>query len=119
MMIEDEEGSTTTTTVGVATDDDLDQVPNVTSFDGAATGVFISHTPFGDSSVLITVNGLNVSLGDGTTTTSCYFSTDGGTTARAMADIESGDQLYWNGSIAGYELDGGDNIDVIYDRSSS
>ena len=118
MMIEDEEGSTTTA-VGVATDDDLDQVPNVTSFDGATTGVFISHTPFGDSSVLITVNGLSVNLGDGTTTASCYFSADGGTTARAMADIESGDQLYWNGSIAGYELDGGDNVDVIYDKSGS
>lgn len=117
MMIEDEEGAGTPT-VGVATDDDLDQVPNVTSSDGDATGVFISHTPFGDGSVTITVNGLGVNLGDGTTNASCYFSVDGGTTARAMADIEGGDQLYWNGSIAGYELDSGDLLDVIYDKPS-
>jgi len=118
MMIEDEEGAGTST-VGVATDDDLDQVPNVTSSDGDATGVFISHTPFGDSMVQVTVNGLGVNLGDGTKNASCYFSVDGGTTARAMADIEGGDQLYWNGSLAGYELDGGDLIDVIYDKSST
>jgi hypothetical protein len=100
------------------TDDDLDQVPNVTSSDGDATGVFISHTPFGDGLVQVTVNGLASNLGDGVTTSSCYFSVDGGTTARAMADIEGGDQLYWNGSIAGYELDGTDLVDVIYDKPS-
>lgn len=118
LMIEDED-SGGVTTVGVSTEDDLDQAPNVTSFDGAATGVFISHTPFGDSAVTVTVNGLGVNLGDGVTTSSCYFSADGGTTARAMADIEGGDQLYWNGSIAGYELDGGDLVDVIYDKPSA
>jgi len=118
LMIEDEEGAGTTT-VGISTDDDLDQVPNATSSDGDATGVFISHTPFGDSLVQVTVNGLAAGIGDGTTSLSCYFSADGGTTARAMADIEGGDQLYWNGSIAGYELDGGDLIDVIYDKPSA
>jgi hypothetical protein len=112
-------GDAGVTTVGVATDDDLDQVPNVTSSDGDATGVFISHTPFGDGLVQVTVNGLASNLGDGVTTTSCYFSADGGTTARAMADIEGGDQLYWNGSIAGYELDGSDLVDVIYDKPSA
>ena len=110
---------TGTNTVGIATDDDLDQVPNVTSSDGDATGIFITHTPFGDSLVQVTVNGLAAGIGDGTKTASCYFSADGGTTARAMADIEGGDQLYWNGSIAGYELDGGDLIDVIYDKPSA
>ena len=101
-----------------ATEDDLDQIPNVTSSDGDATGVFISHTPFGDSLVQVSANGLGVGVGDGVKTLSCYFSVDGGTTARAMADIEGGDQLYWNGSIAGYELDSGDLLDVIYDKPS-
>lgn len=118
LMIEDEEGAGTTT-VGVATDDDLDQVPNVTSSDGDATGVFITHTPFGDGLVQVTVNGLSSNIGDGVTTLSCYFSADGGTTARNIADIEGGDQLYWNGSIAGYELDGTDLVDVIYDKPSA
>lgn len=106
-------------TVGISTEDDLDQVPNATSFDGAATGVFITHTPFGDGLVQVTVNGLSSNLGDGVTTSSCYFSADGGVTARNMADIEGGDQLYWNGSIAGYELDGSDLVDVIYDKPSA
>jgi len=118
LMIEDEEG-TGTLTVGISTEDDLDQVPSVTSSDGDATGVFITHTPFGDSLVQVTVNGLGVGLSDGDKTLSCYFSSDGGTTSRNIADIEGGDQLYWNGSIAGYELDGGDKIDVIYDKPSA
>jgi co-chaperonin GroES (HSP10) len=112
-------GDSGVTTVGISTDDDLDQVPNVTSSNGDATGVFITHTPFGDGLVQITVNGLGVNLGDGVTTSSCYFSADGGITARNIADIEGGDQLYWNGSIAGYQLDGGDLVDVIYDKPSS
>jgi len=117
LMIEDETGGSLA--IGVATDDDLDQIPSETTFDGAATGVFISHTPFADSMVQVTVNGLASNIGDGTTNASCYFSVDGGTTARSMSDIESGDQLYWNGSIAGYELDSGDLIDIIYDKSQT
>ena len=110
--------SSGTSTVGISTEDDLDQIPNVTSSDGDATGVFISHTPFGDSLVQVSANGLGVGVGDGVKTLSCYFSVDGGTTARAMADIEGGDQLYWNGSVAGYELDSGDLLDVVYDKPS-
>jgi len=104
--------------VGVETDSDLNQTPSVTTSDGDATGVFITYTPFQDSNVQILVNGVNVNLGDGAKNQPCYFSADGGTNARAIADITAGDQLYWNGSIAGYELDGTDEIDVIYDASS-
>lgn len=115
LMIEDEAG---VTLVGVETDSDLNQVPSVTSADGDATGVFITYTPFQDSNVQILINGVNVNLGDGAKNQPCYFSADGGTNARAIADIAAGDQLYWNGSIAGYELDGTDEIDLIYDASS-
>ena len=51
-------------------------------------------------------------------TEASYFSNDGGTSARLIADIEAGDTLYWNGSIAGYELDATDDIDVGYEKSS-
>ena len=114
LLIEDEVGSAS---VGAETPDDLNQTPNVTTADGDDTGVVITHTPFSDSNVQILVNGLNVNLGDGAKNQPCYFSVDGGTTARAIADIEGGDSLYWNGSIAGYELDGTDDIDVIYDKT--
>jgi len=114
LMIEDEVGSAT---AGAETSDDLNQTPNVTTADGDDSGVVITHTPFSDSNVQILVNGVNVNLGDGAKDQPCYFSVDGGTTARAIADIEGGDSLYWNGSIAGYELDGTDEIDVIYDKT--
>lgn len=114
LLIEDEVGSAT---VGAETSDDLNQTPNATTADGDDTGVVITYTPFSDSNVQILVNGLNVNLGDGVKTQPCYFSVDGGTTARAIADVEGGDSLYWNGSIAGYELDGTDEIDVIYDKT--
>jgi hypothetical protein len=115
LMIEDEEGSGSTA-VGAETADDLNQTPNVTTADGDDSGIVITHTPFSDSNVQILVNGINVNLGDGAKNEACYFSVDGGTTARAIADIEGGDSLYWNGSIVGYELDGSDEIDVIYDK---
>ena len=108
-----------TTEVGVETDSDLNQTPNVTSVDGDPTGVFITYTPFSDSNVQILVNGISTNLGDGFKNQPCYFSADGGVTARPIADIEAGDQLYWNGSIAKYELDGSDEVDVIYDASSN
>ena len=116
LMIEDEEGAGSTD-VGAETTDDLNQTPNVTTADGDDSGIVITHTPFSDSNVQILVNGVNVNLGDGAKNQACYFSVDGGTTARAIADIEGGDSLYWNGSIAGYELDGSDEIDVIYDKT--
>jgi len=105
--------------VGVETPSDLNQVPNVTSSDGDATGVFITYTPFLDSNVQILVNGVDVNVGDGVKTKACYFSGDGGTNARSISDITAGDQLHWNGSIIGYELDNTDEVDVIYDASST
>jgi len=101
---------------GAETFDDLNQTANVTSTDGDFTGATISNTPYNDSNVQILVNGVNVNLGDGAKNQACYFSADGGSTARPIADIEQSDALYWNGSIAGYELDGLDEIDIIYEK---
>jgi len=103
---------------GIETPMDLNQTPDITEEDGDPTGVFISYTPFQDSNVQILVNGINVNLGDGIKTMACYFSADNGATARAIADITAGDQLHWNGSIAGYELDATDDVDIIYEASS-
>ena len=47
-------------------------------------------------------------------TQSCYFSNDGGVTARTSGEEILGDELYWNGLIAGYELDPTDYIDFDY-----
>jgi len=96
---------------------DLSPVPS--NGDYSATGITIMYTPFADSAVDILVNGVGVSEGNGVKTSDCYFSGDGGATARTNANIEAGDELYWNGEIAGYDLTADDVIDIIYNRSSN
>lgn len=115
LLIEDVVSSTES---GVETSDDLDWIPNNTSADGDYAGIKITYTPYNDSNVQVTVNGIGVNIGDGVKTKDCYFSNDNGTTARAIADIEAGDQLHWNASIAGYQLEDTDLVDIIYDASS-
>ena len=56
-------------------------------------------------------------VGDGVKTLNCYFSADGGTTAKSVSALTSGDQLYWNGTVAGFDLDTSDVIDFDYDVS--
>lgn len=85
-----------------------------TSGDGSTTGVTIAATPAADSYVRVLVNGIGASLGDGIKTKECYFSADGGTTARAISAIQAGDTLFWNGTVAGYELATTDEVDFDY-----
>ena len=119
LMIEAEGGSTGVAETGVNVRTDYNQTASVTSSDEDSTGATITYTPFSDSAVIIKVNGLQVNLGDGAKDQACYFSADGGTTARAVADIAAGDTLYWMGSIANYELEADDEIDVVYMASSN
>ena len=91
-----------------------DMTPNATTGNGQASGMQISATPAGNGMVHVFINGLRVylaqdKLGD------CYFSGDSGATARSFGDIAPGDELYWNGVIAGYDLDSGDRATFIYD----
>ena len=117
LMIEAEGGGGVNET-GVETTSDLNQASLVTSAVSKTTGVTITYTPYSDSAVTIKVNGIAVNLGDGTLSEACYFSSDGGTTPRLIADISAGDTLYWDGSIAGYELEATDDIDISYEKSS-
>ena len=104
--------------VGISTGVDMNKNPTVTEADGDSTGLSITFTPFLDSYVNIKVNGMEVNLCDGDKLSECYFSNDGGVTARLIANIEANDTLYWNGSIAGFELDETDDIDIAYQKSS-
>lgn len=103
-----------TTEVGVSFSGDKNQTSTITNGNYSATGITITYTPFADSDVSVRVNGIEVNVGDGTKTEDCYFSADGGTTARLMANITAGDELYWNGENAEFELDGADDIDISY-----
>jgi hypothetical protein len=114
LLIESEGGAVEAT--GVTFKEEV--VPTTTTTDGDSTGGAITYTPFEDSDVTVRVNGLQCDIGDGAKDKPCYFSGDGGTTARAIADITANDTLYWVGSIAGYELDPTDDLEIQYLASS-
>ena len=117
VMIEDEEGSGGVAETGISFKDEFN--PNVTTSDEDDTGGTITYTPFSDGQIDIRVNGISADVGDGAKDEALYFSADGGTTARAIADITAGDALYWMGSIAGYELETDDEISIRYQKSSN
>jgi len=118
LLIESEGGGGVAET-GVNTRADYNKNPNATSNDGDTTGLTITYTPFGDGAVIVKVNGLQINLGNGAKDEAAYFSADGGTTARLVADVAAGDTLYWMGSIIGYQLETDDDIDIVYDASSN
>lgn len=64
--------------------------------------------------VIVEVNGVPVKLGDGIKTNDCFFSNDGGLTARTMGTIQQNDYLYWNEDTATYPLELDDKISFIY-----
>lgn len=111
-------GTTGVQAVGINVATDLNKTSVETLNDGDSTEISITYTPFSDSSVAVKINGIEVNLGDGAKDSACYFSNDGGETAKTIANIEAGDILYWNGSIAGYQLDNTDDIDISYQKSS-
>ena len=90
------------------------ETASATSSDGDATGISIDNTPEG--MVQVFVNGVMLQL-KGDKTGDCYFSGDGGTTARAFASIASTDTLHWNGSVAGYQLEATDEITLVYETA--
>lgn len=63
----------------------------------------------------VLVNGVSVVLGNAVKAgKACYFSGDGGVTPRNQRAIIVGDRLYWNPSVAGFQLAASDLIDFIY-----
>ena len=78
----------------------------------------MSYSPYQDSYVMVEVNGLSVEVGDGTKDKDAYFSGNNGLVASSIEEIRQGDQLFWNGEIAGYELEIGDEINLIYEAKS-
>ena len=91
------------------------ETATATSSDGDTAGVTIAAAPEG--MVQVFVNGILQELGQGLKTKDCFFSSDGGTTPRAISAIAAGDTLYWNGSIAGYQLEATDKISMVYETA--
>lgn len=103
---------------GILTYTDKNINPTPTSGDNAHTGILISYDPYQDSYVIIEINGLSVEVGDGTKDKDAYFSGNGGASAVHIEEIRSGDELYWNGLISGYDLEAGDEVNLIYEAKS-
>jgi hypothetical protein len=90
------------------------ETASATNADGDSSGVAISDTPEG--MVQVFVNGMMQEL-KGDKTGDCYFSADGGTTARVLSAIAQNDILYWNGSVATFQLEADDKITLVYETA--
>ena len=90
------------------------QTPLATVGNFQTTGLTIAFTPASASYVRILLNGVGQVLGNGVKTKDCYFSADGGVTAKLISSIAAGDTLYWNGIIAGFDLSVLDLVDMDY-----
>lgn len=94
---------------------------SVTAADGdLACATPLSVRPAQGSMVRVTVNGIEVLVAANNAeraTSECYFSADGGATAKSFGQvgtIAAGDLLYWNGTVATYELAATDLIRFDY-----
>lgn len=88
---------------------------SVTSADGnVACASGLAAAPALSGYVQVMVNGLQYVVGNGNKTKDCYFSADLGSTAKATNALASGDKLYWNGSIAGFQLAADDVVDFNF-----
>jgi hypothetical protein len=94
-----------------------------TTADGnLACNTGLAGTPTGDGFVTVSVNGLRaeVALNEAARTSSeCYFSRSAapysdGAQAVTLSQVVAGDKLYWNGSVAGYQLSTSDRISFHY-----
>lgn len=87
-----------------------------TGGNGNATGLTITSTPTADSYVQVEVNGIGIYLGTSSIIGDGYFAAPGtgGVIGRAIADIQAGDEFYWNSINAGFSLDALDHVDFLY-----
>lgn len=100
--------------------DEQNLVPDVASGNAAPTGLNITGTPNDGGAVAVYLNGVLYSVADGNTqkTTSVfYFSLDNGVTALELAAIVPGADLFFNGVVAGFDLDTNDRITMLYTRT--
>lgn len=87
----------------------------VTSGNDQSTGMFLSQTPNDYSRIQVYVNGQLQRLGNGiTTNVDCYISSTP-SISENLVNISSGQQLYWNGAFANFDLSTTDIIEIIYE----
>lgn len=80
---------------------------------GDATSFTISQTPNDYSRIEVYVNGQRQLLGATTSNFDCWFGE--GDSAISLSAITSGDKLVWNAQSAGFSLQEGDRVEVVYE----
>jgi len=99
---------------GQPTKDNKAMAASTTTADGdVACATAIAHLSRGY--VEVQVNGATQVVGDAVKTADCFWSSDNGTTALSDSNVPSGAKLFWNGSIAGFQLAAAtDKISFLY-----
>lgn len=98
--------------IQIATPDDKSLATLTTTADGdLASNSGITNTPIDGCYVAVYINGIEYQVGNGVTTSDCYFSdgtspslAKGFSSGHVNGQIQAGDLLHWNGTVAGFEL---------------
>lgn len=80
----------------------------------ASSLLYLTPPPMASTSFMLFVNGVLMPVGDGSKNAPAYLSDDGGTTAVRYNEANANSKLYWNPSIAGYNLEADDQLTVHY-----
>ena len=101
-------------TGGGETKRDITTTPSAVAANATgSTGLTISTTPAQDGFVQVFINGIMYNLG-AATNSEVFFSDDAGVTAKTIANIASGDTLFFSGSTCGHSLETDDVIQLVY-----
>ena len=90
---------------------------NVISADNSVVspqGLFLFPAPLAATGFLLFVNGHQITVGNSDLTAPAYLSKDSGVTASSFNEVDVTDQLCWNPTIAGFNLDTSDTITLRY-----
>lgn len=80
----------------------------------ASDSLYLVPAPMPSSGFMFFVNGQLLPIGDGSKNAPAYLSNDDGVTAVLFNEADSTCRLYWNPSIAGFDLETSDNLTLRY-----
>lgn len=102
--------------------DDKGWVALTTISDGDPASIdTVTDTSVDNSYIEVKINGIEYEVGDGVITKACFFANPatptlprGFSSGHVNGQVQTGDILYWNGTIAGFELVAGWRISLNY-----
>lgn len=92
------------------------QSPLSVTVNGGNTGITLVDNPPANCRIDIFVNGELLHCGDGDKTKDFYLSSDSGATSKSFANTNTGDELYFNALIVGWNLETSDKISIHYEK---